>query len=55
MRSEAERDDEGLETAHFGAADAEAADALAESFQRRGGQPGIAYGIVAAGRLIHAR
>src|SRR5262245_35581118 len=31
-----------------------AADALAESFQRRGGQPGVAYGIVADGHLAHA-
>lgn len=31
-----------------------AADALAESFQRHGGQPGTAYGIVAEGRLVHA-
>src|SRR5262245_25164242 len=31
-----------------------AVDALAESFQRRGGQPGMAYGIVADGRLAHA-
>jgi len=31
-----------------------AVDALAESFQRRGGQPGLAYGIVEAGRLVHA-
>ncbi len=54
MRSGAERDGGGLEAAHFGAADFGAADALAESFQRRGGQPGIAYGIVAGGRLVHA-
>ena len=54
MRSEAERDGVGLEAAHFGAADFGAADALAESFQRSGGQPGIAYGIVAGGRLVHA-
>src|SRR4249920_588445 len=31
-----------------------AVDALAESFQQRGGQPGVAYGIVARGRLAHA-
>src|SRR5262249_15005534 len=31
-----------------------AADALAESFQGRGGQPGVAYGIVADGHLAHA-
>jgi CubicO group peptidase (beta-lactamase class C family) len=29
-------------------------DALAESFQRDGAQPGLAYGIVDAGRLVHA-
>jgi CubicO group peptidase (beta-lactamase class C family) len=29
-------------------------DTLAEGFQRRGGQPGLAYGIVEAGRLVHA-
>ena len=31
-----------------------AVDALAESFQRRGGQPGLAYGIVDGDRLVHA-
>jgi serine-type D-Ala-D-Ala carboxypeptidase/endopeptidase len=31
-----------------------AVDALAEGFQRRGTQPGVAYGIVEAGRLVHA-
>ena len=31
-----------------------AVDALAENFQRRGGQPGLAYGIVDGGRLVHA-
>jgi CubicO group peptidase (beta-lactamase class C family) len=31
-----------------------AAAAVAESFQHRGGQPGIAYGIVANGELIHS-
>jgi serine-type D-Ala-D-Ala carboxypeptidase/endopeptidase len=30
-----------------------AVDELAEAFQRGGGQPGIAYGIVAGGRLVH--
>jgi CubicO group peptidase (beta-lactamase class C family) len=30
-------------------------DALADSFHRRGGQPALAYGIVAGGRLAHAR
>src|SRR5215831_19028976 len=29
-------------------------DDLAEAFQRRGGQPGVAYGIVADGRLVHS-
>ena len=33
----------------FPAVEAAAVDALAESYQRRGGQPGIAYGIVAGG------
>jgi CubicO group peptidase (beta-lactamase class C family) len=31
-----------------------AVDDLAEGFQRRGGQPGVAYGIVAGGRLVHS-
>src|SRR2546429_9835712 len=31
-----------------------AVDALAESFHQRGGQPGMAYGIVAGGRLVYA-
>jgi serine-type D-Ala-D-Ala carboxypeptidase/endopeptidase len=31
-----------------------AVDDLAEGFQRRGGQPGVAYGIVADGRLVHS-
>jgi CubicO group peptidase (beta-lactamase class C family) len=35
-------------------ADFEAVDALAGSYQRGGGQPGLAYGIVAGGRLVHA-
>jgi CubicO group peptidase (beta-lactamase class C family) len=30
-------------------------DALAEDFQSRGGQPAIAYGVVADGGLVHAR
>ena len=30
-------------------------DALADAFQRRGGQPALVYGIVAGGRLAHAR
>ena len=36
------------------AADLEVVDALAEGYYRRGGQPGIAYGVVAGGRLVHA-
>jgi CubicO group peptidase (beta-lactamase class C family) len=32
-----------------------AVDAIADSFQRGGGQPGLAYGVVAAGSLVHAR
>jgi CubicO group peptidase (beta-lactamase class C family) len=32
-----------------------AVDALAETFQRRGGQPALVYGIVAGGRLAHSR
>ena len=31
-----------------------AVDDLAEGFQRRGGQPGVAYGIVAEGRLVRS-
>jgi CubicO group peptidase (beta-lactamase class C family) len=31
-----------------------AVDDLAERFQRRGGQPGVAYGIVAGGQLVHS-
>jgi CubicO group peptidase (beta-lactamase class C family) len=31
-----------------------AVDALVVDYQRRGGQPGIAYGVVAGGRLVHA-
>src|SRR5262244_1214912 len=31
-----------------------AVDDLAERFQRRGGQPGLAYGVVADGRLVHS-
>ncbi len=44
----------GDSTGELSAADRAAVDALAESYQRRGGQPGIAYGIVAGGRLVHA-
>jgi len=32
-----------------------AVDTIAEDFQQRGGQPGLAYGVVAGGRLVHAR
>lgn len=31
-----------------------AVDAIADRYQRRGGQPGLAYGIVAGGALVHA-
>ncbi|MBO0776890.1 MAG: beta-lactamase family protein, partial [Actinobacteria bacterium] len=31
------------------------ADELAGAFQERGGQPGLAYGVVTGGRLVHAR
>jgi CubicO group peptidase (beta-lactamase class C family) len=44
----------GDSTGELSAADREAVDALAERYQRRGGQPGIAYGIVAGGHLVHA-
>jgi len=37
------------------ALDFTAVDELADSFQRRGGQPALVYGIVAGGRLAHAR
>ena len=30
------------------------ADALAAGYHQRGGQPGLAYGIVAGGELVHA-
>ncbi|HEY5987749.1 MAG TPA: serine hydrolase domain-containing protein [Streptosporangiaceae bacterium] len=33
----------------------EAVDAIADDFQRRHGQPGLAYGVVAGGQLVHAR
>ncbi len=36
-------------------ADIDAVAVLAESYQLRGGQPGLAYGIVAGGCLVHAR
>ncbi len=36
-------------------ADIDALAALADSYQLRGGQPGLAYGIVAGGSLVHAR
>jgi CubicO group peptidase (beta-lactamase class C family) len=32
-----------------------ALDAIAEDFQSQGGQPALAYGVVADGRLVHAR
>ncbi len=32
-----------------------AVDAIAAEFQGRGGQPALAYGVVADGRLVHAR
>jgi CubicO group peptidase (beta-lactamase class C family) len=32
-----------------------AVDAIADRFQLRGGQPGLAYGVVAGGSLVHAR
>ena len=35
-------------------ADLEAVDALVASYAQRGAQPGIAYGIVAGGQLVHA-
>lgn len=35
-------------------ADFEAVDALVQGYQRRGAQPGLAYGVVAGGRLVHA-
>ncbi|HEY0717699.1 MAG TPA: serine hydrolase domain-containing protein, partial [Streptosporangiaceae bacterium] len=34
-------------------ADLDPVDALAESYQRSGGPPGIAYGVVAGGQLVH--
>jgi CubicO group peptidase (beta-lactamase class C family) len=41
-------------TADLPMADREAVDVLAESYQRRGSQPGVAYGVVAGGRLVHS-
>ncbi len=38
----------------FGPGDFEAVDAIAEGWQRRGAQPGLAYGVVSGGRLVHA-
>jgi CubicO group peptidase (beta-lactamase class C family) len=35
--------------------DIDALAAIADSYQRRGGQPGLAYGVVARGSLVHAR
>src|ERR1700753_1374727 len=43
-----------LTRAGLDAADLEAVDALAEGYQQRAAQPGIAYGLVAGGRLVHA-
>jgi CubicO group peptidase (beta-lactamase class C family) len=43
-----------LDAAGLDAADLEAVDALAEGYQQRGAQPGLAYGVVAAGRLVHS-
>ncbi len=37
------------------AADIDSLAAIADSYLLRGGQPGLAYGIVAGGRLVHAR
>ena len=41
---------------HFDAAalDTGAVDAIAARFAARGGQPGLAYGVVADGRLVHS-
>ena len=36
------------------ALDLAALDRLAKNFQARGGQPGLAYGVVAGGRLVHS-
>ena len=36
------------------ALDLAALDRIASGFHARGGQPGLAYGIVAGGRLVHA-
>lgn len=41
--------------AQLAPADIDAVAALAESYQLRGGQPGLAYGIVAGGSLVHSR
>jgi CubicO group peptidase (beta-lactamase class C family) len=46
--------DAGADWPSFGVKAAEAVDEIAASYQLRGAQPGIAYGIVAGGRLVHA-
>ena len=49
-----ELDGAGLDSTGLDRADLEAVDALAEGYQQRGAQPGLAYGVVAGGRLVHA-
>jgi CubicO group peptidase (beta-lactamase class C family) len=44
----------GPDWASFGVKAAEAVDEIAASYQLRGAQPGIAYGVVDGGRLAHA-
>jgi D-alanyl-D-alanine-carboxypeptidase/D-alanyl-D-alanine-endopeptidase len=44
----------GLAGADLAGVDFGAADRLARAFADRGGQPGLAYGIVAGGRLVHS-
>src|SRR6201994_4549565 len=44
----------GLDHAGLDEADLAALDALAEGYQQRGAQPGLDYGVVAGGRLVHA-
>ncbi len=44
----------GPDWASFGVTAAEAVDEIAASYQLRGAQPGIAYGVVDGGRLVHA-
>ena len=50
----AERTGRGLAGADLAGVDFGAADRLARAFADRGGQPGLAYGIVAGGRLVHS-